>query len=404
MKTIKLWIPLIFIFTVGYAGEQLFVDQLKSCISISEQLYKTLSRVVQPNTLLKTKSIDMVDRPLYFAFPALRSNLIHIPLADLPTPILRLQSLESAIDSSCHIFFKDDGKTGMIKDGIREFGGNKLRKLEFLLADALNNGTQSVMTFGCIGSNHVVATGAACKKVGLKCYGLLKPQPDNLTVRRNRALMDFYGIQTFESPTDDLRNVKAIDLFIQLKKETGYMPYVIPTGGSCPIGAIGYINAAFELKEQIAQGIIKKPDYIYLAVNSCGTIAGLLLGLKSAELEITVRGIAVEPDYPANSFAQKVVLLAEKTNVLLHHYDESFPLFSWHEDELNLCNDFAGPGYGVETHESIESKELLFNSEKIILDPTYTAKAFAGLLHDIESSKIESEATVLFWNTFCFKN
>lgn len=393
-------IAIFFVAAFIYCAEALFIRQLSKCVPVSNAVARMLRRVAISHSFRLINKSRRMNRSLFSEFPKLQDKVQYCLLANLPTPINRLQLLEQALDVNCRLYLKDDGQTGMKQDGVRDFGGNKMRKLEFLLGDAIFHGAQSVMTFGCTGSNHVVATGAACKKMGLECYGMLKPQPITDIALRNRKLMDVYGIQTFESATHQEREKKAIGVFIQKKQETGHMPYVIPTGGSCPIGAIGFVNAAFELKEQIENGIIPKPDHIYLAVNSCGTIAGLLLGLKAAGLEIKVHGIVVEPDNAENPFVRKIVALAKETNELLHLYDNQFPLFSWRDEEIDLAYEFTGPEYGVEIPAACRAKQLLFSTEKIELDPTYTAKAFAGLLKDVQES-IQDDAVVLFWNTFC---
>ena len=155
-------------------------------------------------------------------------------------------------------------------------------------------------------------------------------------------LMHENNVEMILNPNREIRGMQTICSFVQNKYTYGGMPYFIPTGGSCPLGIIGFVNAAFELKEQIECGIMLEPDYIYVATGSCGTLTGLILGVRAAGLKTKVIGIAVEPDELVNTFAKNTTKLLRETNELLHAKDDSFALFDWHEEDVQVDLNFGG--------------------------------------------------------------
>lgn len=391
---------LLFYPLVVIANEQAFIDTMSQYVPVTQSIKKTLSIMASPTKNSWRNNKTMVSRPLYCSYPQLSQELPHSMLAELPTPITRLAGLENHFNTTCTIFFKDDGLTGMHDKEKRLFGGNKVRKLEFLLADAVAQGAQSVMTYGCIGSNHVVATGVYAKQLGLGCIAMLTPQEVTEVVKRNLLFMGENDIQMILNPNRELRSIQTICSFVQNKYTYGHMPYFIPTGGSCPLGIVGFVNAAFELKQQIEEGAMPEPDYIYVAMGSYGTLVGLTLGVRAAGLKTKVIGVAVEPDNGATPFLQHAVTLLESTNQLLHEKDNSFPLYTWQKNDILLLHGFGGPDYGVVTPQALEAIESIKKIENVQLDTTYTGKACAGMFDAIQKGSHEGDV-VLFWNTFC---
>ena len=328
--------------------------------------------------------------PLHKKFPAL--EIPHISLCTLPTPVQQLEQLGPIIGAN--LFFKRDDMTGG-----NFYGGNKPRKLEFELARALYNGATHIITFGCAGSNHAVATSEYSRKLGLKPICMLKPQANSTVVRKNLLLHLDNNAELHYAPDNDVRRMATFSTWLDLVNN-GNHPYIIPTGGSTPLGTLAFVNAAFELKEQIDAGLLPEPDYIYVACGSTATTAGLLLGCKAAGLKCKIIAIAVEPEEEPNEFSKNVTKLFHETNHLLHSHDSNFPLFEINSEDLEINLNFAGSEYAVFTLECIEARELLKRTEGITIDGTYTAKAFAGLLADIKTNKRENK-TVLFWNTYC---
>ncbi len=383
-----------------FSQSSYFVQTLSQYVPLSDTLKHTLETCA---THRKSKPMHhewFYERPLFSAYPSLSKRLPCIELGDLPTPISQLSNLESFFHNRVRLYQKNDGLTGQIEDGVRSFGGNKIRKLEFLLADAQAHGAQSVMTYGCIGSNHVVATAISSKKLGMRCIAQLSPQDVTQVVKRNMLLMGEHDTKMILNPNREIRSMQTVCSCVQNSYKNGDMPYFIPTGGSCPIGIIGFVNAAFELKEQIKNGDTPEPDYIYVATGSCGTLVGLMLGARAAGLKSKIIGVAVEPDDMRNSFVTQILSLLKQTNKLLHEKDAAFPLFAWHSEDIFVRLDFGGPDYGVITPEALQAINLFQEKEGIRLDTTYTGKAAAGMLADITSGTVDN-AVVFFWNTFC---
>ncbi|MCX5921815.1 MAG: pyridoxal-phosphate dependent enzyme [Candidatus Dependentiae bacterium] len=383
-----------------YQGEALFVHNLSSYITIADSILQQLYSLAKPCEKEKVVSqCSTKIRPLLTHFSELSIKIPYVVLGDLPTPVQHLKRLGAHLGCN-NMYSKRDDVTGIqLENGQRLFGGNKIRKLEFLLADALNNGAQSVMTFGCAGSNHAVATTVCADYLGLKSISMLKTQPNSHVVRRNLLLMDYYGSEIQFCPDSSVRGLCAMVTFFQQKSAFGVYPYVIPTGGSCPIGVLGFVNAVFELKEQIEQGLLPEPDRIYVAAGSFGTIAGLLLGVKAAGLKSQIIGVAVEPEEVLGEFKKMIIQLFHGTNKLLHESDSTFPLFDMTEQEVVLLMAHGGTEYGLFTQEAAEAIVLLKEQEGIILDGTYTGKAMAGLIADVTENNHHDDV-ILFWNTF----
>jgi D-cysteine desulfhydrase len=378
------------------------IDVMLQYVALPEAIKESLYALAVNQDAQVELANNTYDRPLFVSYPQLAQEIVCIELGDLPTPVSPLLNLSAYFGNRVHLFHKNDGLTGRIVNGARSFGGNKVRKLEFLLADAVMHNAHSVMTYGALGSNHVVATGACCKQLGLQCTALLTPQPLGEIVCRNLLLMRAYDIEIILNPNRAIRNVQTACSFVQSKYHCGQMPYLIPTGGSCPIGAIGFVNAAFELREQIARGDLPEPDYIYVPVGSCGTIAGLMLGVRAAGLKSKVVGVGVFPDNdPLDPyFVPQIVSLLNKTNTFLADKGASFPLFEWDARDVEIRLNFGGSAYGVPSPEAQEAKALFQTLENVRLDTTYSAKAAAGMLHDVISGTVDG-SVVLFWNTFC---
>lgn len=333
----------------------------------------------------------LVAIPLFDQYSSLKSQIPYIPLAQLPTPVHACHGLAS-VTGHTSLFIKRDDLTGTCM----LYGGNKVRKLEFLLADALAHNATRVITYGAAGTNHGLATACYCHTLGLSCLLMIRHQVNSPIVRQN-LLLDHYfksEIAVFTSNAD--RNAAKEQMLL-----TDPDCYFIPVGGSVPLGAIGFVNAAFELQQQIAAGLLPKPDYIYLPIGSCGTTAGLLLGLALAKIDAKIIAVAVEPEYAPDAFLEKTKQLFLQTNLLLHTGDASIPLCDFPESQLCINKYFCTVRYGVSTPESDNARALMDQHEGITLEGTYSAKAVAVLLDDIKHQIIQPTDVVLFWNTYC---
>lgn len=329
--------------------------------------------------------------PLAKKFPALR--VPHISLCVLPTPVQKLENLSKELGAQ--VYIKRDDMTGGAS-----YGGNKPRKLEFELARALSHQAKSIITFGCAGSNHAVATSEYARKLGLQPVCMLKPQANSRVVQKNLRLHLANGTQLHYAPNNDVRKIATLITWLDLMNN-GLQPYAIPTGGSTPLGAFGFVNAAFELKEQIDAGLLPMPDYIYVPCGSCATTVGLLLGCKAAGLKSKIMAIAVEPEEEPQEFKTNIAKLFKETNELLQKVTQNkFPLLEIKPEDIEINLNFTGTEYAVFTQEGMDARNLLQKAENIIIDGTYTCKAFAALVADIKSKKSENKS-VLFWNTYC---
>ena len=230
---------------------------------------------------------------LFQRYPLLREKLPYVALGDFPTPVQRLERLGDELGIG-QLYIKRDDLSGKL------YGGNKPRKLEFELGDALRSGSSEVITFGGIGSNHALATAIYAKQLGLKTISMLVPQPNSNIVRRNLLADYHYGAEmhlcgtSLESAVSKLL-IRAVTLYqvIRHRIKSGRFPHLIRPGGSSPLGVNGFVNAALELSEQVAKGELPEPDFIYVAAGTMGTASGLTLGLKIAGLKSRMVAVTV---------------------------------------------------------------------------------------------------------------
>ena len=334
--------------------------------------------------------------PLFERYPLLGHKLPHVALGEFPTPVQKLERLGAELGIE-QLYVKRDDLSGKL------YGGNKPRKLEFTLADALRSGAKEVLTFGGAGSNHALATALYARQVGLKSISMLSPQPNARYVRDNLLMGHKCGAELHPcgaEPTS-LSSVAPGSLAtlyqrVRHRLKSGRFPYVIPMGGSSLPGIAGFVNAAFELERQVAAGEMPVPEYIYVACGTMGTTAGLVLGMRAAGLESRVVSIRVTGEKSANQAA--MLKLIRKINSFLHSLDPSFPMFQFSGGDLALRHDYFGKQYALFTPEAMEAAAMMRDREGIELDGTYTGKAFAALVGDARAGRLR-DRTVLFWNT-----
>jgi len=326
--------------------------------------------------------------PLFKVFPQLEGKVAYQSLGDFPTALIPLENLSEKL--GCTILCKRDDSTGPLQsNGSRLIGGNKVRKLEFVLGDAVQQGKKVVLTFGCAGSNHALATTCYAKKLGITTRALLGDQPTSWVVRRNLLLHAYYGTDLVHTTN---RAEAALFHRGELRKQYGSEPYVIPLGASMPLGTLGYINAVFELQGQCD---LEKIDAMYVPSGSFGTVVGLLIGLQLAGYHMKVRAIAVEPE----PILQPIRELFEQTREFLVRLDKSFEAISWQDTQLEIYDSFSGEAYGASTKETAEAIALFENVEKLVLEDTYSAKAAAAVISDARSGKLVDKS-IIFLHTF----
>lgn len=297
--------------------------------------------------------------------------------AHLPTPIDELGRLSKALGGP-RIFVKRDDATGLA------LGGNKTRKLEFLIADALKKGAATIVTAGAAQSNHCRQTAAAAAKFGLDCVLVLNgPRPEAASA--NILLDSLLGARIVWVERREDRERAQMEICAELET-AGKAPYFMPYGGSTPIGALGY---AFAVEEAMKQGL--DADWYVFGTSSGGTHAGLVLGARLFGLRGNVLGISI--DESEAWLKERVSSLASDASELLGPRIEVRP-------EDILANDaYCRAGYGVLTDAEIEAVGLFARTEGLLLDPVYTGRAAAGLIDLARKGFFGKNDTVLFWNT-----
>ncbi|MBL8878582.1 MAG: D-cysteine desulfhydrase family protein [Phycisphaerales bacterium] len=307
-----------------------------------------------------------------------------IRLANLPTPLHRLDRLSESLDAD--IWIKRDDLTGL------ELSGNKVRKLEFVLADARRAGCDTIITEGTCQSNHCRATAAACARLGMQAVLLFRPLPP-AGVAGNQLLDSLFGAQTMAFSREDLsanKNAILSRLSAELKRE-GRRPRFTPAGASEPLGCWGYIEAARELRDQLHAANIRKCD-IVLAVSSCGTAAGLHLGkLLCGCGDWSIWNVPVSDDVEHHR---------REISRLCSESIEQFALpIKTSAEDIAFIDGYVGEGYAIPYQQAIDGLRLLARIEAILLDPVYTAKAFCALLEMVRAGNLGKERPVVFLHT-----
>jgi D-cysteine desulfhydrase family pyridoxal phosphate-dependent enzyme len=304
------------------------------------------------------------------------------PLGQFPTPLDDAPRLSERL--GCRVLVKRDDATGLA------LGGNKVRKLEFLIGDAVAAGADVIVTTGGSQSNHARLTAAACRKAGLACRLVLNRGPHN-DVQGN-LLLDLLldaSVQWVESE-DPADAVPAMEAVADDLRAEGHTPYVIPRGGSIPQGATGYAAMIAELLPQL-DALDVSPTALYLATGSTGTHSGTLAGLTAAGVPLPVRGVSVSR--PADLQEAKVRELATATLRHLGFENDLAP------DSARVDDRFRGPGYGYPTEETLEAITIAARDEALVLDPVYTGKAMAGLIGHAREGRLGPDDTVIFLHT-----
>lgn len=300
-------------------------------------------------------------------------SLPRIRLAQLPTPIEPLPRL-SALWGGPELWVKRDDLTGLAS------GGNKTRKLEFLVGETLQEGADTLVTGGAVQSNHARQTAAAAAHLGLDCHLVLKGNP--VTPLQGNALLDALLGAELHWTQQDLP--QALALITQTLKAQGRRPYLIPYGGSNAIGACGYAAAWLELEAQDAAF-----DAVVVATSSGGTLSGLLVGAQACGYGGRVIGISVSE--PASLMREMVCTLVEETQRRLG-LPVSVPPFE-------VDDAWLGAGYGVPAAEELEVLREVARTEGVLADPVYTGRALTGLRGLIRRGVLRQGERVLFWHT-----
>lgn len=313
----------------------------------------------------------------------------------LNTPIHKLENLSKKYNTN--IYIKRDDMTGF------GLGGNKLRKLDYLLRDAIDNQCTVLLTYGGVQTNHGRLTAAVAARFGLKC-GIIMDGPAPKKATGNLILDKMLGADLFfmddsnfkgESKVEYLEKYKQLfdkttKKVIKMYEEVGDKVYVIPVGGSSPLGAAGYVMAAKEIKDQLVEMKINM-DYVFTGFGSVGTFGGLYLGAKYFDAGFTPIGIAVSHKNDLE-IQEKVDYIEEANKFLELGVDVKL-------DDMWIEKGFVGISYNVPDSETRKYVYMMAREEAIILDPCYTGKTFRGMIEMIESGKIKNDSNIMLIHT-----
>lgn len=303
-------------------------------------------------------------------------------IATLPTPLQYAEHVTEALGGP-RIYIKRDDLTGLA------MGGNKTRKLEYLLADAKSKGATHLITLGGAQSNHVRQTAAAARLGGMQAELILESKVPDPEVQGNLLLDVLLGARyhVIESMAESDDAIERVSTEV---KSLGGVPYVIPVGGSNGTGSLGYVSAMLELSNQLWETGID-PVALYFGSGSGGTQAGIELGARLFGVSTDIRGVMVSPGIDAKR--EKIMNVLNAACELL---DVSNPV---NADEIALLDSYFGTGYGAPTQEGLEAIALLARTEGILLDTVYTAKAFSALVAEIRAGRYETTDSVIFLHT-----
>ena len=306
-------------------------------------------------------------------------SLPFVPLDLQPTPIEELNRLREALGGGPRLLVKRDDALTFA------FGGNKVRKMSLVAADAIEQGADTLITSGGIQSNHARVTAAAAAKLGLRCILVVNgtaqhhPTANALLDRLLGAEVRYVRERSDRAP--------AMEAAADELRRQGRRPYVIPIGASTPLGAAAFVHAVAELRSQI-----DPPDVIVHSTSSGGTQAGIVAGCALAGM--TTRVIGISADESAAILERDIRGIIAGIHGLLDVPAERFA-----DVRVEVDDRFVGEGYGIPTEESREAIELCARTEALFLDPTYTSKAMAGLIARLRSGDFKDAGTVLFWHT-----
>lgn len=317
-------------------------------------------------------------------FPLLGMKLPRMTLASLPTPVA-----DTRIRTSCgerRLSIKYDNVTGSL------YGGNKIRKLEYILPLALAKGCQRIATFGAAGSNHALATALYAKQAGLECTCFLShqaktpyvPETLNKHAEIGTTLVRYGG--AYHARVETLR-----------KNLWQKNAWVIPMGGSSWLGTVGFVAAGLELAAQVSAGEVAKPDRIYVGSGTMGTAVGIALGLAIAGIETEVHAVRVSDKSITNRVALQRLL--DKTVYMMHRLDSAVPADIGTRCNIVIRDEFFGPGYARSTQQGDAAIKTARDQLDLLLESTYTGKAMAAVLADLDDSGAPRR-NALYWHTY----
>ncbi|TFG31577.1 D-cysteine desulfhydrase family protein [Candidatus Thorarchaeota archaeon] len=303
-------------------------------------------------------------------------------LAFLPTPLHRLPHLGDSLGLN-ELWIKRDDLTG------HSFGGNKTRKMEFVIGDALANKADTIVTVGGLQSNHCRQTAVACAKVGLRCILLLAgEEPETYT--GNLLLNSMLGAEIKFFPDDHLLTMHSrLDEIIETLRDFGLNPYAVPAGATMPIGVISYAAAMEELQTQTKKEGFT-PDKILVSVGTGGTLAGLIIGAHMLDLDVDIIGVSV---------LSEADIVQDRVRNQIDRVIDLYSEVKYFEPKINIDDTFLEPGYGILTEGVRTAIDTFAKMDGIFLDPVYTGKVGLALMRMAMNGDIKANEKTVFWHT-----
>lgn len=320
--------------------------------------------------------------PLFRAFPQAAGRIPWTPLGEWPTPVERVTDVPDGFHGQLWVK-RDDASSPL-------YGGNKVRKLEYLLADAKAKGSRRLITTGVVGSHHALATCVHGRRHGLPTSLVVFPQPMTGHAREIAALNEEWADEL--CPCGTFATQPFVEAALRWRRRVDD-PYVIPGGGSSPLGALGYVGGALELAEQVRAGKAPRPGVVWVAAGTLGTLAGLAIGAAMTGLADRIVGVRIVPSAVGNELV--LGRLVEGAVRILADAGVPAPDPRMALDRVELAGGWLGGGYGHPTEEGAAATES-FAARGLALDPSYTAKTAAALL---EGMRAEPGETHLYWHT-----
>ena len=328
--------------------------------------------------------MHMMGTALGMFFPRLAERLPQTGIADLPTPLREYAFTTTPAPHT--VLVKHDDLSSKL------YGGNKIRKLEFILRRAMDRGAERVATFGAVASNHALATALFAQQLGLGCTCFLSHQSKTPQAPLALNMHLLLGTEIVRFGGDRSDRVQTLRRYLQQRRS-----WVIPMGGSSWLGVVGFVNAGLELALQLSAEHIAPPDRLYVANGTMGTAAGIALGLALAGLATEVQAVRVTHEQVANRAAMQRLL--QKAAGMMRGLDASVPADIAAQVRLNWRDEFFAGGYAHSDAATENAMALAHADLGITLDSTYSGKAMAALLSDAADPRYAGQSR-LFWNTY----
>jgi len=331
------------------------------------------------------------SKPVLFeAYPRLAERAAWVALGQWPTPIQEAKQFASKHGLKAFYVKREDLCHP-------QMAGNKVRGLEFLLGEARRRGARTIVTISSEGSHHICRTAWHARQLGIDTVAVVVPQPAAPYVEENLRVGASVGTRYIRASYLTVIPKVVGQMLSPRNRREGRWPYYVPPGGTSPLSCLGHVSAALELKKQIDAGEMPEPDFLYVALGSLGTAAGLAVGCRLAGLRTRLVGVVVS--YRWYCTRGRWARLARHTHRLMRRMEESAPSIDLRASELSVVKTALGAGYALATPEATALAQEFHDLEGVALDQTYTAKTLHGAVQFIERGGWEDRVH-LFWQTY----